>query len=186
MAGTLIIALLFIFPKSRRQLRKTTTSARRGFPSLLFASPVTRYCTRFAPGSDQCSSALPCYNPASQTLGMVTPDPPPNSLGLDLVHPEAVLDSQSIPTSVSTSVSTPSVQPTTSPSTNATATSTADTTIPTTGTIKVDDATKPTVLKKGQYVNPDRVSTGGLPRVKLISLSIHIRTFDLFSHSRTS
>ncbi|KAI0256538.1 hypothetical protein BJV78DRAFT_1165132 [Lactifluus subvellereus] len=94
---------------------------------------------------------------------MAAPDPPPNSLGLDLVHPEPVLDPQPTPTSVPS----PPPQPTTPPPTDATATTTTEATTPTTGTTKVDDAARPTVAKKSPYVNPDRVKTGGLPRDKL-------------------
>lgn len=102
---------------------------------------------------------------------MAIPDPPPNSLGLDIVQPEPAVDAQS----TLASPPSPSPQPTTQSSTNATdsvANDTAETpTTPTTATEdKVDDATKSNVSKKTPYVNPERVKTGGLPRVNLVSL----------------
>ena len=152
-------------------LRNAATSARAAprFPSvrlpLLAAAELALLRNRI-------SALVPCSaNLASQTLGMAALDPP-NSLGLDLVHPEPVLDPQPTPTSVPS----PPPQPTTPPSANATATTTTEVTTPTTDATKIDDAAKPTVTKKSPYVNPDRVKTGGLPRVKLISFSVHIYT----------
>jgi hypothetical protein len=107
---------------------------------------------------------------------MANPDPPPNSLGLDIV--------QSEPTSVETSddaQSTLAIPPSPSPqqttesladATDSVADTDASPTTPATGTDKVDkvdDATKSNVSKKTPYVNPERVKTGGLPRVNLVS-----------------
>ena len=107
---------------------------------------------------------------ARPTQAMATPDPPPNSLGLDIVQTEPALDAQ--PT-IASPPSPPS-EPTTQPSTNATDSVANDTavtpTTPATATDKVDDATKSNVLKKTPYVNLERVKTGGLPRVNLVSL----------------
>ena len=101
---------------------------------------------------------------------MASPDPPPNSLGLDIVQSEPASDAQSTPADPPS----PSPQPTTQPvadDANPVATDTAASpTTPTTGTDKVDDATKPNAPKKTPYVNPERVKTGGLPRVTLVSL----------------
>lgn len=96
---------------------------------------------------------------------MANPDPPPNSLGLDIVQSEPASDAQSNPPS-------PSPQPTTQSFADATDSVATDTAAsPTTPTDKVDDdATKPNVSKKTPYVNPERVKTGGLPRVNLVSL----------------
>ncbi|KAI0005879.1 hypothetical protein BJV74DRAFT_2107 [Russula compacta] len=97
---------------------------------------------------------------------MAIPEPPANSLGLDLVHPERAVDSQ--PTSLSSpsppQLTTQSSTDTASPT--ATDAATAPTT-PVTGTTKTDDATISNVSKKVPYVNPERVKTGGLPRNKL-------------------
>ncbi|KAH9180394.1 hypothetical protein EDB89DRAFT_1918987 [Lactarius sanguifluus] len=96
---------------------------------------------------------------------MATPDPPPNSLGLDLVRPEPALDPQTSPTLASS--------PTLQPATESTADSTPDTdttaaaTTPTTDVAKVEDVAKSNLPKKSPYVNPERVKTGGLPRDKL-------------------
>lgn len=101
---------------------------------------------------------------------MANPDPPPNSLGLDIVQSEPASDAQS----TLASPSPPSPQPTAQPSADATDSVTADTaaspTTPATDTDKVDDVTKPNAPKKAPYVNPERVKTGGLPRVNLVSL----------------
>ena len=104
---------------------------------------------------------------------MANPDPsPPNSLGLDIVQPEPASDVKS---TLANSPS-PSPQPSTQPldDANSVATDTAvSPATPATGTDevdKVDDATKPNVPKKTPYVNPERVKTGGLPRVNLVSL----------------
>jgi hypothetical protein len=101
---------------------------------------------------------------------MATPDPPPNSLGLDIVHPEPAFDAQS----TLASPPSPSPQPATQSSTDATNSADIDTaaatTTPATDTDKVDDATKSNVSKKTPYVNLERVKTGGLPRVNLVSL----------------
>ncbi|KAF8503716.1 hypothetical protein F5888DRAFT_1664399 [Russula emetica] len=103
---------------------------------------------------------------------MANPDPPPNSLGLDIVQSEPASDAQS----TLANPPSPSPQPTTQSlgdATNSVATDTAaspTTPAPTTDTDevdKVDDATKPNVSKKTPYVNPERVKTGGLPRDKL-------------------
>ncbi|KAI9446607.1 hypothetical protein H4582DRAFT_584008 [Lactarius indigo] len=96
---------------------------------------------------------------------MATPDPPPNSLGLDLVRPEPALDPQTSPTLASS--------PTPQPASESTADSTPDTdaaaaaTTPTTDVAKVEDVAKSNLSKKSPYVNPERVRTGGLPRDKL-------------------
>lgn len=99
---------------------------------------------------------------------MAIPDPPPNSLGLDLVRPEPALDPESSSPSLA---SAPIPQPATQPTANSTAdtdtTAAADATTPTTGVTKVEDVAKSNVLKKSPYVNPERVNTGGLPRDKL-------------------
>ena len=105
---------------------------------------------------------------------MANPDPPPpNSLGLDIVQSEPASDAQS----TLANLSSPSPQPSTQPiadDTNAVATdNAASPTTPAMGTDevdKVDDATKPNVSKKTPYVNPERVKTGGLPRVNFVSL----------------
>ena len=100
---------------------------------------------------------------------MASPDPPPNSLGLDIVQPEPASDAQS------TLANPPShsPQPTTESLADATTSVDTDTaaspTTPT-DTDKVDDAIKSNVSKKTPYVNPERVKTGGLPRVNLVSL----------------
>jgi hypothetical protein len=99
---------------------------------------------------------------------MANPDPPPNSLGLDIVQSEPTSDAQS------TSANSPSPSPQ-QPSADVTDSVATDTpsspTTPATGTEKVDDdATKPNLSKKTPYVNPERVKTGGLPRVNLVSL----------------
>ncbi|KAI0306713.1 hypothetical protein B0F90DRAFT_1665919 [Multifurca ochricompacta] len=93
---------------------------------------------------------------------MTIPDPPPNSLGLDLVHPEPehVLDPQPTSTSLLSSSPQPETQLTT-------AITDTESTVPTTGTTKVHDVTKSNVSKKSPYINPERVKTGGLPRDKL-------------------
>jgi hypothetical protein len=100
---------------------------------------------------------------------MAIPDPPPNSLGLDLVRPEPALDPESSSPSLA---SAPIPQPATQPTANSTAdtdtTAAADATTPTTGVTKVEDVAKSNVLKKSPYVNPERVNTGGLPRVDYI------------------
>jgi hypothetical protein len=107
---------------------------------------------------------------ARPTLAMATPDPPPNSLGLDIVQTEPALDAQP----PLASPPSPPSQPTTQPSNNATDSVANDTaatpTTPATATDKVDDATKSNVSKKTPYVNLERVNTGGLPRVNLVSL----------------
>ena len=104
---------------------------------------------------------------------MANPDPPPNSLGLDIVQSEPASDTQS----TLENPPSPSPQPTTQSSADATDSVAADTaespvspTTPATGTDNVDDASKPNVSKKTPYVNPERVKTGGLPRVNLVSL----------------
>ena len=97
---------------------------------------------------------------------MATPDPPPNSLGLDLAHPEPPVDSQ--PTVVSPP--SPPPEPTTQSSTDTAGLATADADEAPSNTTKVDDATKSNASKKTPYVNPERVLTGGLPRVNLLSL----------------
>ena len=118
---------------------------------------------------------------------MATPDPPSNSLGLDIVQPEPAVDAQS----TLVSPPSPSPQPTTPLSTDATDSVATDTatasaaTTPTAGTDKVDDATKSNTSKKAPYVNPERVRTGGLPRVNLVSLN-NIYTFYRLLVSRTS
>jgi len=95
---------------------------------------------------------------------MATPDPPPNSLGLDLAHPEPEPPVDSQPTAASSP--SPPPEPTTQSSTDTTGLATADADgAP--STTKVDDATKSNVSKKTPYVNPERVKTGGLPRDKL-------------------
>jgi len=100
---------------------------------------------------------------------MANPDPP-NSLGLDIVQSEPTSDAQS----TLANPPSPSPEPTTqsfADATNSVATDTGDSpTTPTTGTDNVDDATKPNVSKKAPYVNPERVKTGGLPRVNLVSI----------------
>jgi hypothetical protein len=120
---------------------------------------------------------------ACPTLGMATPDPPPNSLGLDIVQPEPTVDAQ--PTLVSPP--SPSPQPTTPLSTNATDSVATDSpaapTTPTAGTDKVDDATKSNTSKKAPYINPERVRTGGLPRVNLVSLNFRSTHFTVYSCS---
>jgi hypothetical protein len=102
---------------------------------------------------------------------MANPDPP-NSLGLDIVQSEPASDAQS----TLADPPSPSPQPTTQPfadDANSVASDTAASpTTPTTGTDKVDDATKPNVSKKTPYVNPERVKTGGLPRVTLSRFNI--------------
>ena len=96
-------------------------------------------------------------------------DPPANSLGLDLVHPEHAVGSQSTsasppsPPQLTTQSSTDTASPTATDATTAATT-------PVTGTTKTDDATKSNVPKKIPYVNPERVKTGGLPKVNLVSL----------------
>jgi hypothetical protein len=101
---------------------------------------------------------------------MDNPDPPPNSLGLDIVQPDPASDAQSTlanPPSPSPQLTTQSLADTT----NSVATDTAASpTTPAIDTDKVDDATKPNVSKKTPYVNTERVKTGGLPRVNLVSL----------------
>jgi hypothetical protein len=104
---------------------------------------------------------------------MANPDPPPNSLGLDIVQSEPASDAQSTLANPPSSSPQPTAQ-SFADDTNSVATDTADSpTTPATGTDnvdKVDDATKPNVSKKTPYVNPERVKTGGLPRVNLVSL----------------
>jgi len=101
---------------------------------------------------------------------MDNPDPPPNSLGLDIVS-EPASDTQSTVVDPPANPPSPSPQSTTQSPADATDSVASDTaaspTTPTTGTDKVDDATKPNVSKKTPYVNPERVKTGGLPRDKL-------------------
>jgi len=104
---------------------------------------------------------------------MANPDPPPNSLGLDIVQSEPASDDQS----TVANPPSPSPQPTTQSLTDATNSVTTDTdaspTTPTMGSDKVDkddDPTKPNVAKKAPYVNLERVKTGGLPRVNIVSL----------------
>jgi hypothetical protein len=107
---------------------------------------------------------------------MANPDPPPNSLGLDIVQSEPASDAQS----TLADPPSPSPQPTTQPladDANSIATDTAAS--PTTPAIdtdkvddKVDDAAKPNVSKKTPYVNPERVKTGGLPRVTFSRFNI--------------
>jgi hypothetical protein len=110
---------------------------------------------------------------------MATPDPP-NSLGLDIVQPEPVVDAQS----TLVSPPSPSPQPTTPLSTDATDSVATDTaaaaTTPTAGTDKVDDATKSNTSKKVPYINPERVRTGGLQRVNLVSLNIRSTHFTVY------
>ena len=110
---------------------------------------------------------------ARPTSGMADPDPPPNSLGLDIAQSEPASDAQS----TLANPPSPSPQSTTQSFADATDSVATDTpaspTTPATGTDnvdKVEDATKPNVPKKTPYVNPERVKTGGLPRVKLVSL----------------
>lgn len=113
-------------------------------------------------------------SPAPTSSGMANPDPPPNSLGLDIVQSEPTSDAQS----TLAEPPSPSTQPTTQSFANTTdsvATDTASSpTTPVTGTDnidKVDDEIKPDVSKKTPYVNPERVKTGGLPRVNLVILT---------------
>jgi len=96
---------------------------------------------------------------------MATPDPPPNSLGLDLTHPEPAVDSQS----TEASPPSPPPQPTTQSSTDTASHDTDDASAAETKPTNVDGATKSNVSKKTPYVNPERVRTGGLPRVNLVS-----------------
>lgn len=111
---------------------------------------------------------------------MANPDPLPNSLGLDIVQSEPTPDAQSTlaepplpspqPTTQSFAETTDSVATDTvsSPTTPVTVTDNID---------KVEDETKPDVSKKTPYVNPERVKTGGLPRVNLVSLYIGATRF---------
>ena len=101
---------------------------------------------------------------------MATPDPPPNSLGLDLVRPEPASDPQ---TSSPSLESAPTPQPATKPAANSTA---AASTTPTTDGAKVEDVAKSNVPKKSPYVNPERVKTGGLPKVETFFSLFH-RTY---------
>ncbi|KAF8275188.1 hypothetical protein EI94DRAFT_1712541 [Lactarius quietus] len=99
---------------------------------------------------------------------MAIPDPPPNSLGLDLVRPEPASDPQSTsPSLASTSIPEPATQPTTNITAENEATTPTAATTPTTDVTKVEDVAKLTAAKKNPYVNPERVKTGGLPRDKL-------------------
>lgn len=108
---------------------------------------------------------------------MATPDPPPNSLGLDLVRPEPASDPQ---TSSPSLESAPTPQPATEPAANSTAdtdtTTAAASTTPTTDGAKVEDVAKSNVPKKSPYVNPERVKTGGLPKVETFFSLFH-RTY---------
>ncbi len=100
---------------------------------------------------------------------MADPDPPLNSLGLNIVQPEPASDAQSSlasPPSPSQLTTQSSTDVTNSVATDTTAAPTT----PTMGADKVDDAAKLNVSKKTPYVNPERVKTGGLPRVNLVSL----------------
>ena len=103
---------------------------------------------------------------------MASPDPPPNSLGLDIAQSEPTSDAQS----TLANPPSPSPQPTTQPSTDAVDSVATDApaapTTPATSTDKLDvvDDAKPNVPKRTPYVNIDRVKTGGLPRVNLVSL----------------
>jgi len=99
---------------------------------------------------------------------MATPDPPPNSLGLDLAHPEPEPPVDSQPTVASPP--SPPPEPTTQSSTDSAGLATADAD-EAPSTTKVDDATKSNASKKTPYVNPERVLTGGLPRVNLLALT---------------
>jgi len=96
---------------------------------------------------------------------MAIPEPPPNSLGLDLVRPEPGLDPQS--SSPSSPVPQSATQLTADSTTDTDTTTTATPTTPTTGVTKVEDVAKLNASKKSPYVNPERVKTGGLPRDKL-------------------
>jgi hypothetical protein len=123
---------------------------------------------------------------------MATPDPPPNSLGLDLVRPEPAepaLDPQSSsPSLASPSIPQPAIQPTDNTDTTAdsdtTAAAAAATTTPTTGVTKVEDlvedVAKSNVSKKSPYVNPERVKTGGLPKVENFSLALCLRILSFY------
>ena len=97
---------------------------------------------------------------------MSIPDPPPNSLGLDLAHPEPASDSQSKVASPPSPPPQPTVQ---SPSDTASP-AIADATATASSPINANDATKSNAPKKAPYVNPERVKTGGLPRVNLVLL----------------
>ncbi|KAI0273864.1 hypothetical protein BC834DRAFT_840624 [Gloeopeniophorella convolvens] len=90
---------------------------------------------------------------------MATPDPPPNSLGLDLANPEPVVETKGpMPPSAPSPQLT---QPTVTTSTPTTSTTITDTTKPD------EDARPGAAKKKSPYVNPERVKTGGAPRDKL-------------------
>jgi hypothetical protein len=104
---------------------------------------------------------------------MAIPDPPPNSLGLNLVRPEPALDPQpSSPSLASSPISQPVTQSTADSTTDTDTTTTADATTPTTGETKDEDVAKSNVSKKSPYVNLERVRTGGLPRVGDLSLAL--------------
>ena len=112
---------------------------------------------------------------------MAIPDPPPNSLGLDLVRPEPASDPQSSSPSLE---SAPTPQPATEPAANSTAdtdtTTAAAATTPTTDVTKVEDVAKSNVSKKSPYVNPERVKTGGLPRVETFFLALTSYLYNVF------
>ena len=116
---------------------------------------------------------------------MATPDPHPNSLGLDLVRPEPALDPQSSsPSLASPSIPQPAIQPTDNTDATAVTDTTAAITTPTTGVTKVEDlaedVAKSNVSKKSPYVNPERVKTGGLPKVGNFSLVLCLRILSFF------
>jgi len=94
---------------------------------------------------------------------MATPDPPPNSLGLDLAHPEPAEDTQS---KVASPPSSPP-QPTAQSPTDTASPTTTDAAATASSTTNANDATKSNAPKKAPYINPERVKTGGLPRDKL-------------------
>jgi len=99
---------------------------------------------------------------------MAIPDPPPNSLGLDLVRPEPALDPQSSsPSLTSSPIPQPATQSTADSTTDTDTLTTTAATTPTTGVTKDEDVAKSNVSKKSPYINPERVNTGGLPRDKL-------------------
>jgi hypothetical protein len=96
---------------------------------------------------------------------MSIPDPPPNSLGLDLAQREPSLESQP----AAAASPSPPPQPTTQSPTDPDDLATTDPAPAATSSTKADDATKLNAPKKTPYVNPERVKTGGLPRVNLVS-----------------
>jgi hypothetical protein len=96
---------------------------------------------------------------------MATPDPPPNSLGLDLAHPEPASDSQP---KGAPEPSPP--EPTAQSPTDTASPATPDAAATTSSVPNANDATKSNAPKKAPYINPERVKTGGLPRVNLVLL----------------